>query len=358
MMKSWKIWGAVGLLLIGSVGAWFFFRPRRAIEEKPWVDSRVYVETDVVRRGPIAKHMHLSGTLVATQSAILVAEVPGKIISMDSPQGQMVKKGDVLVALDDKGYQALVDQAKARFDLTHSDYRRTKMLFDKGYLSQHNLDKALAEWKITQAELKKATVELQKTKIAAPFDGVVGLHRVAEGVSEGTFVSGREAVVSVTRLNPLYVDFAVPESLSNMVEVGKIVDVTVQGETLPQEAEIMAIEPLADTQTHSVKVRASLDNSDHLLRPGQFAHILLRTHQDQRALLVPNFALEKEGDQNYVYRVHEGRALQVPVDIGLQTETMTQITQGLEEGWVIVTAGQIKIRHGTPVRTNLKDVAS
>lgn len=350
VMKNKKIvfWSSLTFILCAA----FWMYSKKPKEAKTLSkDLRVFVETAVVKKGPISKQLHLNGSLSATQSAVLVAEVPGRIKEILFPQGKAVKKGEILVQLDDDSYESMVEKAKAKVDLMRSEYKRVKELFENGYGAKHALDKALFEFKAAEAELKTATIEYKKTKIRAPFDGFVGLHKSSQGMSVGSFVSNREELVHISSLDPLYVDFPVPESVLSSIFVGKMLEVVVQGDNLPQSATVIAIEPLADSHTHSVRVRASLPNGDGFFKPGQFAHVLLKTHEKEEAVLIPASALERENDQSFVYVVHQGRAIRRPVEVGISNENMTEILQGVEEGWSIVTVGQMKLQDGMPVRT-------
>lgn len=318
---------------------------------------RTNVEVQKVGYGDITRHMVLSGTLEARNAAILTTEVQGRIFDMPFVQGSYVKKGDLLVRIDDVSYRAALKEAIARRALAKSQYDRNQALKQKGFGADSSLDKAHADLQIAEADVEKARIHLARTEIRAPFNGYVGLQKVNEGISIGTFVSGREELVRLVQVDELYVDFLIPESVIPYVSMGQEIDFTVEGETLPLTATILAIEPKAESSTHSLKVRAVFVNEKLKLKPGQFVqvHLHIQKKADQ-SLVIPFIAVSKEGDQNYVFTVSDNIAIKSMVILGEKSGSdMIEVVDGLKEGDEIVVAGQTKISDGARVNVIKSD---
>jgi membrane fusion protein, multidrug efflux system len=306
----------------------------------------VLVEAEKAKIGAITRRITVNGSLVAHQMVVLKAEVEGKIKEILFKQGQAVKKGDILLKIDEEVYSLQVKEAEARVKLSKAEYERSEYLLKKDFGTLAARDKAFATLKINEAELDGAKFRLSQADIRAPFDGTVGL----KNVSIGSFIAKNEEMLSIVNLSPIYVDFPVPESYSKLLFPGQEIDVTVEGVSdLPVSGEIVAIDPKADFQTHSVQVRAELDNESQALKPGQFARVSLELDRE-RGVLIPQVAVEREGNQEFVFVVHDGIAIRTEVTLGQKENGMVRVLDGVKESNWVVTVGQIKIQDGTPVR--------
>ena len=195
-----------------------------------------------------------------------------------------------------------------------------------------------------------AEAKLSRLTITAPFSGIIGLRSVSVGdyVKEGTDMVNLESV------DTLKVDFRVPEIYLTQVRVGQTLQMTL--DAMPgksYEGTVFAINPLIDAAGRSVVIRAQVRNQGIVLRPGMFARVRLLTRELQDTLVVPEQAIVPQGDEWYVYRVVDGKALRTKVDIGQRRAGKTEIVRGLQDGDVVVTAGQLKLRDGVPVQTAL-----
>ena len=209
-------------------------------------------------------------------------------------------------------------------------------------------DEAEAQLTINQAEVDLARARLEKTRISAPFAGVIGLREV----SVGNYVSPGQDLVNLEDIDPIKVDFPVPERALSALEVGQPIEVTVDawpGQTFT--GEVYAIDPRIDAQGRSIAIRATIDNRDRLLRPGLFAAVRLITARREQALLVPEQAIFAQQGKPYVYKVVDGVARLTQVQLGGRRVGQAEITEGLAAGDVVVTAGQLKLHDGARVRT-------
>ena len=183
-------------------------------------------------------------------------------------------------------------------------------------------------------------------QIRAPFSGIIGL-RV---VSLGDYVKEGADLVNLESIDPLKVDFRVPEVFMRQVQVGQALEV--QLDALPNrtfEGRVLAVNPLIDAAGRAVVVRAVVRNPDTTLRPGMFARVRLITRESRDALVLPEQALIPQGDAQFVYRVVDGKAVRTKVEVGQRREGKVEVLNGLGKDDVVVTAGQLKLRDGAPV---------
>ena len=182
--------------------------------------------------------------------------------------------------------------------------------------------------------------------LRAPFSGIIGLR----SVSVGDYVKEGADLVNLESIDPLKVDFRVPEVYMRQVQVGQ--SLQVQLDALPGktfEGKVFAVNPLIDAAGRAVVIRAMVRNPDTSLRPGMFARVRLITRNAQDALVLPEQALVPQGDQQFVFRILDGKAVRTKVDVGQRRDAMVEILNGVAKDDVVVTAGQLKLRDGAPV---------
>ena len=286
------------------------------------------------------------GSLRSDESITVRPEVAGRIRDILFQEGQRVAKGATLVRLDAAVNAAEVEQARANLKLAQSKYDRAVELSQQNFISGQARDEAENNLRVAEAAVALAAARLAKTEIKAPFAGVIGL-RV---VSVGDYVKEGQDVVNLESIDPLKVDFRVPEIYLAQVQVGQTL--TVALDALPGksfEGKVLALNPLIDAAGRSLVIRAVVRNTDTSLRPGMFARVKLITRDAKEALVVPEQAIVPQGDEQYVFRVVEGKAARVKVDIGQRREGKVEVLKGLGPSDVVVTAGQLKLRDGVPV---------
>ena len=351
---SGKAWMTLALILVVAAGsyAWWRLQPGAGVEAGaqqggPPEQFAIPVETTAVKVGPVTNRVQAVGTLRANEGIILRPEIAGKVNSIGFREGEEVAADTTLLTLDDIIYRAELAEAEARQELTRTSYQRASTLRRQNLISAQDLDQALSEYQVSQAEVALARARLSKTVLRAPFDGVVGLREV----SVGDFVSVGQDLVDLLDLSKLKVDFRVPEIYLRAVAVGQIVQVTV--DAIPDRSfggEVYAIDPQIDVQGRSILIRASIDNPG-ALRSGLFARVNLIVATREQALLIPEEALVPQGQEQYVFRVVDGKAAWTPVKVGQRQFKEVEITEGLSAEDTVVVAGQLKIRDGAPVQS-------
>ena len=256
-------------------------------------------------------------------------------------------KGTPLVKLDPAIPQAEVQQAKANLTLAKAKFDRAVDLAQRSFISGQAKDEAENNLKVAEASLQLAEAKLAKTDIRAPFSGVIGLRTV----SVGDYVKEGADLVNLEAIDPLKVDFRVPETYLRQVQVGQAVEVTL--DALPGKAydgKVVALNPLIDAAGRSIVIRAQVRNQDTALRPGMFARVKLITRAERDALVVPEESLVPQGTEQFVFKVIDGKVARVKVETGQRRDGRVEIVSGIGAGDVVVTAGQLKLRDGVPVR--------
>jgi membrane fusion protein, multidrug efflux system len=307
----------------------------------------VTVEAVTLKPMPLVESVSSVGNLVADESVIIRPEVDGRIVEIAFEEGQPVKAGQLLFRLDAAVYEAQLQEAEAREDLTKRTYERAKALHKRGHSSAEVLDKALSDMKMAEASVALNKARLEKMRIVAPFGGTVGL-RLA---SLGAFVEAKTELVALVNLDSLEIELRLPERYYRVISEGGIVQAApdaLPGEVF--EGRIFAIAPAIDINGRSVAVKAKLSNSEGRLRPGMFARVTLVVDRRNEAIVVPESAIVQRGDGQFVYRIRDGKAELTRVKLGLRQTGRIEVVEGLSAGDTVVTAGQVKLRPGATVK--------
>jgi len=258
-----------------------------------------------------------------------------------------VKKGDVLVELDSAVQSAEARQARAELSLAEANANRVEDLFARQFVSGSARDEAVSRLEVARANVALAQARFERTRIRAPFNGVVGIRKV----NVGDYVREGDALINIEDIDVLKLDFRLPELYLARLKPGQKLEVTC--DVAPGAvflAEVEAIDPLVDADGRAVLLRARLANDEGRLRPGVFARVRLIVERRENVLLIPEAALiPAPGQTQYVFLVREGVARQVGVKTGLRRAAEVEIVEGLAPDDLVVVAGQFKLRDGAPV---------
>ena len=369
-MKNHRVtWIALGLLLIIAAGAWFLTsatpggavanvkgdaktdaaasakadgkasEPGKSGPGAP-AGGPVPVELVVVKAVPLQDDLQAVGSLRSNESVILRPEVAGRIATIGFKDGQVVRKGQLLVGLDATLNEAEVAQYRAEYDLALSNLKRSEDLAQQKFISSSARETAASNAQVAEARLKLAQARLSKMRIVAPFDGVVGIR----GVSLGDYVKDGSDLVNLEDVRNLKVDFRVPERMLSQVRPGQTVEVL--ADAYPSEkwqGQIEAINPRVDQNGRSLEIRGRLDNTSGRLRPGMFVRVRVIVGERSEALMVPEQAIVPAGDEFFVFLANDGKARRVQVKTGLRREGLVEIVRGLNAGDKVVVSGQQRL---------------
>jgi membrane fusion protein (multidrug efflux system) len=309
----------------------------------PPKDAPVPVELVAVESGPLLETLRATGTLDAEESVDLKPEVEGEITSIQLTEGANVKKGELLLQIDESKQQATVAEAEADFRLGDENRRRADMLLTDGTISQQEHDQVHSAFRRAEATLNLARKRLTEYTLNAPFDGTLG----RRNVSVGQYVSPQTILVSIYALDRMKLDFSVPERYSARVKPGQTLSLTVAAHGDEKFAgEIYLVEPKVDVETRTVQIRAYVPNADHRLKPGMFANVTLSVGTKDSALTLPEDCIFPHTGGFAVYRDAGGVAELVPVETGLRVPGRVEILSGLKAGDLVARSGNLRLSPG------------
>ncbi len=308
--------------------------------------EEVAVEAQEVVVRPFSKELTAVGNLVANDSVIVRPQIDGIISNILFDSGADVAKGQTLYTLDDSLTQAQLADAQAELLLSSKNYERAKALAQQKFISQKDTDELFAKLEKAKAQVDLAKVRLSQTVLQSPFSGRAGIIQQ----SRGAYVNAGEDLVTIVALDPMKVDFYIGEEYLQSLKEGQEFTLVVDGFPQTFTGEIEAIEPKIDPVGHSILVRGRFHAHEANLSPGLFATLTLKLSSVEDAILIPESALETQGDSQFVYRVVDGLAVQTPVTVGDFENGMVHILDGLWSSDTVVTAGAMKISDGVPIR--------
>lgn len=290
------------------------------------------------------------GTLTAHQDIQLSTEVAGQIRALHFESGQTVRQGTVLLELDDTVDQSELAGFMAERQLTQIEFERIRKLRQEGSASQSSYDQAKAELDNANAKVTAQQSRIAQKKIKAPFSGQLGLRQV----SVGTYLAEGAAIIALQTLNPIQVDFSLPERYLSQIQLKQTI--TLQVPAYPQvfEGQITAINPAIEVNSRTIRVRAALDNSEQLLRPGMSAQVQIQQPAQTNLLTLPRTAItfNPYGSTAFVITPKDQQtiAVQRQVTTGREHQQRIEIVQGLTAGETVVDAGHVKLRNGQAIQ--------
>lgn len=303
------------------------------------------VQVFKARLGEVMQDVKFVGNVRANNQVVLKSEIEGVVKTIHFEEGGAVFKGDLLISLDDSLAIAKRNEIVARLEHAKAEYMRGKSLGQGKYMSESEIFKRKTEMISLEAQAELANIELSKYKIYAPFDGKVGLR----DISIGEYVQRGKELLNLVNDNPLEVDFRVPEKEISNIIPGEEIVILLDSTGAEYTGIVKAISPIADKTSHAFMVRGSLDDHEGLY-PGQFVNVKVITQENRSAVLVPETAVIKSEDGEYVYRIVDNTAFKTDVITGpYQQDGEIEIVSGLLQGEVVVTSGQQQIGDGRQV---------
>jgi membrane fusion protein (multidrug efflux system) len=299
------------------------------------------------------------GSVTAVQGAVVSAELAGVVSEINFDSGGVAKKGEVLMKLDASQEEALLRSAEADAQLARTDLERSRDLAIKKVVSGAEFDSAQSKFTRTNAVVDQMRSSIAKKTVIAPFDGQLGIRQV----NVGQMINAGQQVVALTALDPVYVDFALPEQY--LSKLSKDLEVTVRSDAFPGrefKGKLTAINSMVDPVTRNVPLQATLNNPDHALHPGMFAKVEVALAETKKTVVIPGsavsyapygdsvFVIEKQKDPNTGKESDKLR--QQFVRIGEARGDFVAVTQGLKTGQTVVSTGVFKLRNGMAVTVN------
>ncbi len=325
----------------------------------PMVMPPTTVSSVTVKEEDWAPRLTAVGSVSAVQGAVVSAELAGVVSEINFENGGEAKKGEVLMKLDASQEEALLRSAEAEAQLAQTDLERSRDLAMKKVVSSAELDSAQSKFRRLNAVVDQVRSSIAKKTLIAPFDGQLGIRQV----NVGQMINAGQQVVPLTSLDPVFADFALPQQYLGQLTPGLEVHVTT--DAIPGRVfngKLTAINSMVDSSTRNITLQATLDNSDHALRPGMFAKAEVMLPEKHKTLVVPGSAISYApfGDSVFVIEKKKdektGKESQVIrqqfVRVGEGRGDLVAITQGLKAGETIVSTGVFKLRNGMSVTIN------
>lgn len=296
------------------------------------------------------------GTLNAVKGVTVGAELVGKVVKIPFESGTSVNKGDILLRQDTSSEEAQLPGAVAQADLARINLERSKQLFAKGIIAKADLDNSVAVAAQAEAQVENLKATIGKKTVRAPFSGQLGIRQV----NLGQILREGDPIITLQSLDPIYVDFTLPEQQLSLIRLG--LPVRVSGDAMPGisiEGRITAINPIVDADTRNIKIEATMVNPGEKLRPGMFVNVAVRLPGRQEVLSIPATAVLYAPYGNSVFGIEaqkagkDGKAVstlrQQFVRLGEKRGDFVAVTSGLKDGDTIVSTGVFKLRNGQSV---------
>lgn len=317
-------------------------------QQGPFKMPPVPVETAEAAMGQVVDRFTAVGTIEADQAITVVAEIDGRVVALPFAEGAAVPAGALLARLDDQQLQAEAARAEAVVEQRRVTHQRIAAIVDQKAGAPQDLDDASAAVKIAEAELALVRARLAKTRITAPFDGIVGARRV----SVGAYLRPGTAITDLAQIRKLRIQFSAPERYLGQLHRGAAVTVTTSAfPDLEVQAAIDVVEPVLDQGTRTARIVARADNPEGRLRPGMSALVSVLLSERRAAITLHSEAVFAEGTQTFVYVVGPDSTVQrAAVTLGTRLPDAVEILDGLAADALVVRTGHQKLFPGAKVR--------
>ena len=360
-----------GIAISGTAAWWWQNAPARAqaavapgaapgATPAPGVGGPAPVEVARVETVTLTDEVLAVGSLKANQGVMLRPEVSGRVAKLGFANGATVKRGQLLVQLDDTLQRAQLQQAEAQASIARTNLQRSRELLAQGFVSQSAVDQNGAALEVAEAQVALAHAQLARMKVLAPFDGTAGLR----AVNVGDYVKDGADLVNIEDLSSLTVQFALPERTIDRLRPGQPVEVKL--DALPGRSfkgRVTAVDSQVDANGRALQVQAHVENPGALLKPGMFARPRVVFAVREGAVVVPEEALVPLGARQMVFRVTtaadgQKSSQRLEARIGLRLPGKVEILEGLKAGDTVVTAGHARLLRADVVPLRVIDLAN
>lgn len=347
---------ALGIIGVGLI-VWMLLRSPTANNGpmKTGMMASPKVSAVVLVPRPFTESLTLTGSILANEQVEIRSEVNGRITAINFTEGSIVSKGQVLVSLDDSELKAKLSRLKAQLQLDNNRFNRQAQLRKIDGISAEDYEAAQAQVSIREAEINELEVQIERTRIRAPFSGQTGLRKV----SVGAVISPQTLITALADLSTMKLEFSAPERFIKGFSIGTEVTFHVRDRMGSElfRGVVYAVDPFLDNETRSLRVRARVVHdakSTSFLRPGMFADVVMQLSSVDDALLVPSESLQPGMSGTSVFVLNGGRATQTPVEVGGRDASFVRLLKGVKAGDTVATSGLLILKDGMPVQVQLQ----
>lgn len=298
------------------------------------------VEGFVVEPRHVSETIEVPGTLMPAEVTQIRSEVNGRVVQLHIPEGEVVKKGVLLVKLFDADLQAQLRKLEVQLQIANKTVERQRELLAINGISQQDFDLAGLDAENLKADIETVRIAIGKTEIRAPYDGQVGLRNI----SLGSYIAPAEIITTLRDVNNLKIEFFVPEKYAKSISQGDLIRFRVDGGSGDHQAKVLATEGNVDQATRTLKIRALITSKHRELVPGVFARVNLQMGEDDKALMIPTQAVIPQARNKQVIVLRGDTAVFKTVETGIRDSAYVQVLNGLQDGDTVITTGLMAIR--------------
>lgn len=329
------------LLLLIIFGLLLLLKSKKKNEEKFGGIRTAVISAQVKIAKPktFKNILNVSGSIISNEEVELKTEASGKVIGIFFNEGSYVKKGDLLLKINDADLQAQLKKAEVKLKDAQEKEFRQKKLFEKNGISKETYEEAVNNLNSAIADVENIKALIAKTEIRAPFNGKIGLRYV----SEGAYITPTSQIARLQNVNPAKIDFSIPQRFANEISIGNTISIqTPNGKNY--NAKIYAIESKINPETRSLQARAICNNEKNELIPGSYVNVSVNLNEIKNAITIPTQALTLDisGERVFIYK--NGFAIPQKVQSGIRTDSEVQITNGIKEGDTVLVSGIMQLR--------------
>jgi membrane fusion protein (multidrug efflux system) len=311
------------------------------------LSAAIPVQVTPVRRDDISLSLMQTTTIEAIRQVDILAKVPGQVIQLPVEEGMQVKQDHLLAKLNEDELKIEYLKTKVSLETDKAAFERAKNMLEKNLIAEENFETIRLQYESSKAAHEAALIQLEYTNIRAPFSGVV----TARYIEIGQRVSANQSLFVLADFNPLRAKIYVPEKEIGRIYEGQQAKIHVEAEPGSEfSGTVKMISPVVDPSSGTSKVTIDIVDNIGKLKPGMFASVFIDTETHENSLIIPKKALILESDLDQVYIYQEGIARKVTLQIGFTSGDDLEILSGLQEGDLVVTAGQDGLREGLPIR--------
>jgi len=304
------------------------------------------VEGTIVKPTLLQHSITVSGTVKSFEETVLMPDVSGRVVTLNLPEGQFIKKGTLLVKLFDGDLQATLRKLQTQLEIARQTKKRQTELLTVNGISELEYDQTTLQVNSISDDIEVLKAQISKTEVLAPYDGVIGL----KNISIGAQVTPGTPLTTIRQTNQLKLDFSVPEKYIDEISEGKIVRFTIQGKDSSFSARIIAAEGGVEATTRNLRVRAVVSRQDPSLSPGVFATVEVPLAITPNALMIPTQAVIPSERNKKVIVARGGKAIFVTIETGTRNSQDIEVVSGLKAGDTIVTTGVLFLKPNSPLK--------
>jgi membrane fusion protein, multidrug efflux system len=360
MLKRMLLMLAAVIAVLGGLGFVKYRQIQSAIAQgSSFAPPPTAVTTTMAKRDVWPSTLDVIGTAAAIQGVTVSADLPGTVDRINFESGKAVHAGDILVELDTRQERAQLAEAQADRDLARVNYAREQQLVKDGVVSESDYDNAFAQQKNTEAKVGEIQATIDRKTIRAPFSGILGIRQI----DLGQYLAAGQAIVALQSLNPIYVNFGVPQQQAPQIQVGRIVHVTC--DNLPGvqfSGRVTATDSVVDQNTRNIQVQGTLENPGDRLRPGMFVQVEVSVGKPRDVITLPASAINYAPYGDSVFVVSQMKDPKTGKSyLGVRQQFVTvsgsrgdqvAVVSGLTQGDQVVSSGVFKLRNGAAVQIN------